>query len=659
MERNGYQAKVFALAGLVGLILAVVSCVGYYTAYKSLDESIEQEILATVEVQGQSLNGWLTGKARIAESAANLMAAQDGNPAALTKDMMSLPSSDKEVLALGVGTEDKRFVSWPNGDLTGQLDPTSRGWYKEAKAKGKLFFTEAYTDAVTKKMVVSAAAPYNGKNGTFRGAICEDISLDVLAQRVGDIKYRGRGKGLIIDPKGLILASSQEGEAMTQAADNSLLREHFAEMVQKGKGYFLAKKDGEERVMAYTTVENTGWVMAISVPENVVFANMRTLKLTYGILTIIGIILVVFASLQFSNRITRTIVQLTQHAGELAKGNLRQEDLSIDSSDELGVLAKGFNTMSHNIRDLISRMATTAEQVAASSEELTAGAQQSAQAATNVATTVVDVANGMEDQLRSVDGAKKNVDAVFNDITQMTEKADHVADNSARTAVAAQKGEELMGGAMKKMEGIEKSVLNSAEVVQKLGENSKQIGQIVETISGIADQTNLLALNAAIEAARAGEAGRGFSVVAEEVRKLAEQSQKATEEIKERIAVIQSDTEQAVAAMQSGTTEVQEGTTAIREVGEQFTDIMRMVNEIKSQMEEINASVKTVSDGTTNIVAAVDSIDEVSRTTSGHTQTISAAAEQQSASSEEIASASQALASLATELQNATNKFKV
>src|SRR5574344_67563 len=148
------------------------------------------------------------------------------------------------------------------------------------------------------------------------------------------------------------------------------------------------------------------------------------------------------------------------------------------------------------------------------------------------------------------------------------------------------------------MEGIEKSVLNSAEVVQKLGENSKQIGQIVETISGIADQTNLLALNAAIEAARAGEAGRGFSVVAEEERK-------------ERIAVIQSDTEQAVAAMQSGTTEVQEGTTAIREVGEQFTDIMRMVNEIKSQMEEINASVKTVSDGTTNIVAAVDSSDEV------------------------------------------------
>jgi methyl-accepting chemotaxis protein len=655
----GIRQKFFALAGLVGVILTVVSCVGYYTAYQSLDESIEQEILATVEVQGRSLDGWLSNKGQIAVSAANLMEAQDGNPAALTKEMLSLSSNDKEVLALGVGTEDRHFVNWPEGDLTGRLDPTTRPWYKEAKNKGKLFFTDAYQDAVTKKMIISAVVPYKGRDGAFRGAVCEDISLAVLGQRVTDIKYRERGKGMIIDPKGLILASTQDGEAMTQAAENGLLKENFAAMVQKGKGYFLAKKDGDSRVVAYTTVPDTGWLMAVSVPESFVFAQMRTLKITYAILTLAGLILIVFASLQFSNKITRAIVRLTQRAGELAKGDFRQEDLPVESSDELGKLAQGFNTMSHSIRELISKMAATAEQVAASSEELTAGAQQSAQAATNVASTVVDVANGMEDQLRSVTGAKKNVDSVFNDITQMTGKTGQVADNSVQTAAAASKGEELMGGAMQKMESIERSVMNSADVVRKLGDNSQQIGQIVETISSIAEQTNLLALNAAIEAARAGTAGRGFSVVAEEVRKLAEQSRAATEEIKERIAVIQSDTDQAVVAMQNGTAEVQEGTTAIRAVGGQFTDIMRMVDEIKNQMEEINSSVKTVSAGTTNIVTAVDSIDAVSRTTFGHTQTISAAAEEQSASSEEIASASQALAGLATELQHAAAKFKV
>jgi methyl-accepting chemotaxis protein len=226
-------------------------------------------------------------------------------------------------------------------------------------------------------------------------------------------------------------------------------------------------------------------------------------------------------------------------------------------------------------------------------------------------------------------------------------------------AGAADHGAELMNNAMDKMGGIEQSVSNSAQVVRKLGENSKQIGQIVESISAIADQTNLLALNAAIEAARAGEAGRGFSVVAEEVRKLAEQSQQSAEEIKNRIAVIQGDTEEAVIAMEAGTNEVALGTQAIREVGEQFQDITTRVASIKSEMEEINGAVQTVSKGMQGIVEAMDTIDEVSRATSEETQTISAAAQEQSASSEEIASASHSLADLATELQAATGKFKV
>ena len=209
------------------------------------------------------------------------------------------------------------------------------------------------------------------------------------------------------------------------------------------------------------------------------------------------------------------------------------------------------------------------------------------------------------------------------------------------------------------MESIEKSVMATSNVIKTLGDNSQQIGQIVDTVSSIADQTNLLALNAAIEAARAGEAGRGFSVVAEEVRKLAEQSQVATEEIKERISGIQTDTDAAVNAMEQGTVEVERGTQAIREVGEQFGQILSMVGAIEEQIQDINVSVQTVSRGTTNIVAAVDEIDEVSRATSGHTQTISAAAEEQSASSQEIASASQALATLAGELQGTTRQFKV
>ena len=265
----------------------------------------------------------------------------------------------------------------------------------------------------------------------------------------------------------------------------------------------------------------------------------------------------------------------------------------------------------------------------------------------------------MNQQLQDINRAKEHVDVVFRDITAMADKARLVSDMSNQTAEAAQNDAELMEQAVARMGNIENSVIASADVVRKLGENSQQIGQIVEAISSISQQTNLLSLNAAIEAARAGEHGRGFAVVAEEVRKLAAESQESAEQIKERIAFIQKDTAEAVDSMQAGTDEVKSGTAAIREVGIQFSDILGMVNGINTQMSEINGSVKTVTDGAEHIVGAVDNIDTISRKTANSTQTISAATEEQSASNEEIAAASQSLAKMAADMQTAISKFKL
>lgn len=658
----GIRQKFFVLAGVIGLIMAVVSCIGYYTAYTNLEESVEKEILASVEVQGRSMDGWLMEKAAPAVSAGNLLSnlhKNDKADVAVTREMMGVATSDPEVLEMTNGNEDGLFMTWKDGDNTGKVDPRKRPWYIDAKKTDKLFFTDAYQSATGHELVVSAVVPYKDKSGNFRGAICDDISLKVLDERVKEIKYRGAGKGLIIEKTGKILASSQEGESFTEVTANEGLKDHFKEMLQKDKGYFITKKDGESKVFAYTTVASTGWIVGVSVPESLVFASVNRMKITYAILTVVGILLIVFASLKLSNGILKQIIRIKNHADKLSEGNLRVDDLPVESEDELATLSQAFNTMSHNIRELIRKMSATAEQVAAASEELTASAQQSAEASNHVAGAVSQVSDGMDDQLKSVDHAKKNVDIVYTDITQVADKTKHITENSAKTAEAAQHGESLMTGAMSKMGHIETSVSQAADVVRKLGENSKQIGAIVDAISAIADQTNLLALNAAIEAARAGEHGRGFAVVAEEVRKLAGESQKSAEEIKERISIIQNDTEQAVVSMQSGTEEVQLGASAIREVGTQFANIMRMVDEIKQQMDDVSDSVGMVTGGATKIVQAVDEIDTVSRSTSDHTQSISAATEEQSASTEEIASASKSLAVMAGELQEATNKFKV
>ena len=651
--------KFFIVAVLAGALISIVSITGYYMSSKSLTETLEGEMTALIDAQGKELDGWLIAKGASAEHEANLMTALNGDLARMKNhDMLALTTSDKDILEMTIGLNDGYFAGYNAGDSTGKVDPTARPWYKEAQSKNGLIFTDAYVDVFTNKLVVSAAAPIKA-NGQFIGAICNDIALSVLDEQLKKMNYRGEGNGIIFERSGNILARSRSADTKS-IKEIPGLNEHFDEMTKNPSGHFILKStEHEDEIFVYTTLQSTGWIMGIAVPESFVYSAAHSLRIIYIVLTIIGLVLMLGIFRQMANSITTPIIALEAHAAELAKGNLKMPDVAITTQDEIGSLAHAFNDMSKSLRNLITKMANTANQVAAASEELTASAQQSADTSVHVAESVGDVSNNMNQQLDDIKAAKDNVDVVFSDIEQMSEKTKVVTQASNEMATAAQHGQELMNVAVTKMRNIENSVTTSAEVVKKLGENSQQIGQIVEAISAIAEQTNLLALNAAIEAARAGEHGRGFAVVSEEVRKLASESQTSADQIREKILSIQNDTNNAVESMQGGTKDVEEGTEAIREVGEQFGHIMQRIDGIKQHMSGIGTSMKKVSDGASEIVRAVDSIDDVSRRTSEHTNTISSATEEQSASNEEIAAASQSLSNLASEMQEAVGKFKV
>lgn len=456
--------------------------------------------------------------------------------------------------------------------------------------------------------------------------------------------------------KAHLRAIKNEKAAYEEIAEKSIaakqankLDEVASYMQQAGKPYKAAMSATEDLVRlneAYAAQEQEKYA------EDA--ANSRLMLVIVNIIVILLSILIAYF---VSRSISRPVREVAEAASQIANGDLTMQSISYQSEDEIGKLANAFNTMLLNLRMIIQQVSVSAEQVAASSEELTASAEQSALAATQVAGTITEVAQGTDQQRQSISDTLQIIDTMTAQVRQIAFNADSTTTVSKQTAAAAQKGGEAIEAAIKQMTTIDQTVAESSAVISALGERSKEIGQIVNTIAAIAGQTNLLALNAAIEAARAGEQGRGFAVVAEEVRKLAEQSQTATKQIASLIHEIQAETNKAIIAMNAGTREVTTGTQVVNTAGRSFQDISALVGKMAGQIQDITASVQVVVASSAQIATSVSEVGEVSRVTSGQTQTVSAATEEQSASMQEIAAASEALADMAADLQVTITKF--
>ena len=379
------------------------------------------------------------------------------------------------------------------------------------------------------------------------------------------------------------------------------------------------------------------------------------------IIILAALILAIILGFVIAKQIGTQLKGIVTYLEILADGDFSKEIArsSLEDRSEFGAVSRAVEKMKNNIKALLKNLMETSEHMAASSEELTASSEQSAQAANQVAGSVTEVAQGAENQMKATDQAGQIVKKISVSIGQVSQKSQQVASSANHTMQTATDGESIIKRAVTEMKTIEEKTNATSTVISKLEDKSKEIGQIVETISGIASQTNLLALNAAIEAARAGDAGRGFAVVAEEVRKLAEQSETAAEQITALIGEVQSSTREAVVFMDANQKEIISGVQAVDDAGSNFNNILGMVRDMNKQIDAITASIVEVTKGTTHVVTAVQGIETESRKASEQTQTISAATEEQSASVEEIASASEHLAQMAADLQKAVQKFKL
>lgn len=375
--------------------------------------------------------------------------------------------------------------------------------------------------------------------------------------------------------------------------------------------------------------------------------------------SVLGILAIITFLIWYSRYLAHRIGNLRGDILSLSKLDLSQKDVYPTRNDEIGDMAEALIKMKHVLKDVVHLLRSNADTLAASSEELSSSMEEQLQVSESIAKTITDVAAGADRNTNHITEISAVIQEVGASAEEISASTSHVNSVTQDAVGDADQGMQLIRKLVMQNDTIERSMSDITQVSESLVKGSDDIQQIVTTIRSIAGQTNLLALNAAIEAARAGEAGRGFSVVAEEVRKLAEQSADATNHIEDIIGKMTDDIKFTVDVVAKANVEVVAGKTATDETQQGFQSIIGKLAQVKTGIAQISQAVEETAHGMQSVVKNVQNIGAVAEETSASAQTVAASAEEQSASLHEVNSSSESLAKMATELNEITVKFKI
>ncbi|CAM3874882.1 methyl-accepting chemotaxis protein [Alkalicoccus chagannorensis] len=360
----------------------------------------------------------------------------------------------------------------------------------------------------------------------------------------------------------------------------------------------------------------------------------------------------------FTKKMNKRLSKLAGALEQAGQGDFTA-DIQDESQDEIGQLTQSYNQMKENLNALLQKVAQASEQVAASSEQLTASAEETSKATESIATSVQEVAEGSEKQVKSSQNAVDTVNDISNGMVQITGSMEQVNNSATATSGKSEEGAEVIQQVVEQMNLINEKTRSTSAIMEELGERSKEIGNIISLITDVAEQTNLLALNAAIEAARAGEHGKGFAVVADEVRKLAEQSSQSAGQIRTLVNDIQDGVKESVHSMEDGRKTVEAGLVYGDNAGETFKGISASIQAVTTEVQEVSAAVQQISSSTEAMLRSVEESGKIAENSSEHTQTVAASAEEQNASMEEISAAAETLSGMAEDLQDTVRTFKL
>jgi len=574
----------------------------------------------------------------------------------IKNDLKLIKESNSSILAATFTFDkSKSYYSYPNNSVSANFNATSTEAYKgAAQFRDVAYITNIYKNANSNTDCVTISYGIRKSNESI-GVISIDLDLNGVSKTLTNmLDENSTFEFILCDTNGQVIASSNDKLINTKTvAEYSI----WNDISSNSNGITNFSFGNQKYLVSYTTSEVTGWKFICKIPESILKQSRNSLIRDFSLIIIVAVIGIIIISTRFSNSLSKNILKIKNAINEAALGNFNNKIL-INSKDELETLANSFNNMCINVSSLLENVNSSVEDVNSASLNLNNKSIELSSSIATVNETINKIDLGTTDSTKNLELLSSNMEDVSNSINKIDTLAVNVNSMANKANSLSEFGLDIISALINKANETQKITCEVNDVIQVVSKSVEEIGIMNDAITQITKQTNLLALNAAIEAARAGESGRGFTVVAEEIKKLAEKTELSAKEISNTITHVKINVHNAVEKANETSNAVENQQNSVKQSHEIFNDIISSINTLSIKVNDISKDVGDLTSKKDEVLNQVQSLSSIVAETSDGAGNVALVCEKVNETTIEFIDSSNKLKHLSDNLQSEINKFK-